>query len=318
MKTKINPSSLLFSLLILTFLIPAAILAQEADPDPCSMCEQKIKGRFWEFSNTGRFYCDSCYVANPHCEQCGEPMAKPVAVGDKKICSACAESLPKCKGCEQIVVGAYYTVKEVEGVYCADCIENKPKCDICGLPTGGRFTELSDGRKSCAVCQETAVKEDDAVREAFETVRGYMDGELDLKMERSVTAKLVDLTEIDVLSQSLQRVEGTRTLGLFMRDGEDFTIYVVYGLPLALTMRILCHEFGHVWQSDNCPDITELTIKEGFAEWVSYKALVKLGNNREADQMRRRPDIYGKGLNLFLQHEQKAGVVGVMSLLRGS
>jgi uncharacterized Zn finger protein (UPF0148 family) len=301
--------------MMLLLLLPA--VAQEADPDPCHMCEQKIKGKFWEFPDAGNFYCDSCYVANPHCAQCGQPMMKSVKIGENEICPACAQSLPKCRGCGLIVVGAYYTLNEVEGVFCADCIENKSKCDICGLPTGGRFTELSDGRKSCSICQETAVTEEAEARSAFETVRDYLAGELSLSMERPVTMELTDLNEIDSLGRELERVEGTRMLGLFKRDGDSFAIYVVYGLPLALTIKILCHEFGHVWQSDNYPDVSQLIHKEGFAEWVSYKALIRLGNNREAEQMRRRPDIYGKGLNLFLQRESAAGVDGVMGLLRG-
>ena len=57
-------------------------------------------------------------------------------------------------------------------------------------------------------------------------------------------------------------------------------------------------------------------IVEGFAEWVAYRVLLALGQQRDAARLTRRDDLYGKGLQYFIALEQRSGQQGVLQRAR--
>ena len=77
--------------------------------------------------------------------------------------------------------------------------------------------------------------------------------------------------------QPLEAVAGKDTLGLY-RPG---VLEVNRGLRRSEAMAVLAHEFGHAWQQHHCPRFDELSLskREGFAEWISLRALDTYGKD---------------------------------------
>ena len=80
--------------------------------------------------------------------------------------------------------------------------------------------------------------------------------------------------------------------------------------------RVTAHELAHAWQSFHAPSTQSLQIVEGFAEWVAYRVLLALGQQRDAARLTRRDDLYGKGLQYFIALEQRSGQQGVLQRAR--
>ena len=101
-------------------------------------------------------------------------------------------------------------------------------------------------------------------------------------------------------------------LGFFQRNGETRAIYIEQLLPRILFQAVAAHELAHAWQSFYAPQTQPLKIVEGFAEWVSYRLLLALGQQREAARLTRRNDLYGEGLHYFIDLEREHGYMGVL------
>lgn len=92
--------------------------------------------------------------------------------------------------------------------------------------------------------------------------------------------------------------------GLFVRRGRKRMVYVEYGLPQILMIQVIAHELAHAWQGENCPLLRDPLFREGFAEWVAYRALLALGAVKKAALMTQRTDLYGQGLQMMLALER--------------
>jgi hypothetical protein len=101
--------------------------------------------------------------------------------------------------------------------------------------------------------------------------------------------------------------EHQHLLGFFQRNGEDRAIYIEQVLPRTLFQAVAAHELAHAWQSFYASQTQPLKIVEGFAEWVSYRILLALGQQREAARLTRRSDLYGEGLHFFMDLERDHG-----------
>jgi len=85
-------------------------------------------------------------------------------------------------------------------------------------------------------------------------------------------------------------------------------IYVLRGNSPDSAFETLAHEYAHVWQAKNCPRKQDLKFKEGFAEWVSYRAMVhKKMYSRAEDKLKEKDPIYGDGLRKMIELERKLG-----------
>ncbi len=106
--------------------------------------------------------------------------------------------------------------------------------------------------------------------------------------------------------------EHQHLLGYFQRIDSDWNIYIELLLPQTLFQAVAAHELAHAWQSTYAPQAQSLKIVEGFAEWVAYRALLALGQQREAARLTRRSDLYGDGLQYFIALECQHGRPAVM------
>ena len=97
-----------------------------------------------------------------------------------------------------------------------------------------------------------------------------------------------------------------------IRIDNDWNIYIELLLPRTLFQAVAAHELAHAWQSTHAAQAQSLKIVEGFAEWVAYRALLALGQQREAARLTRRNDLYGDGLQYFIGLERQHGRGAVM------
>jgi len=206
-------------------------------------------------------------------------------------------------------------------VVCRRCHETAPRCDVCGLPMGANHVHLPDGRQVCLRCHRTAVYNPARAQALFAHVARVVTDQLGLGLNVGTDFALAD-------PQHLRRLAGEadpppnggpdRVVGLFVRKGRKRVMYLLSGLPQIVFIQTVAHEWAHAWQGENCPLLETPWIREGFAEWVAYKALQGLGAVKKAALMERREGLYGEGLRMMLRLEQERGVVGVLDFCRRS
>lgn len=107
-------------------------------------------------------------------------------------------------------------------------------------------------------------------------------------------------------------------VGLFIRQGRRRVMAILAGLPQILFIQTVAHEWAHAWQGENCPLLRDPLIREGFAEWVAYRALKALGAAKKAALMEQRTGLYGDGLRAMLRLEAEQGAAGVFAFCRKS
>ncbi len=72
----------------------------------------------------------------------------------------------------------------------------------------------------------------------------------------------------------------------------------------------LVHEYAHCWHYENQPEFLacNLYFREGFSEWMAYRALYVLGDTKQrARQLDNVLTEYSTGLKRFLALERKLG-----------
>lgn len=131
-------------------------------------------------------------------------------------------------------------------------------------------------------------------------------------VERTKLAALNAQSPVSGNAEAPMGPEYQHLLGFFQRNGEDRAIYIEQVLPCILFQSVAAHELAHAWQSFHAPPTQPLRIVEGFAEWVSYRILLALGQQAEAERLNRRTDLYGEGLHYFLALEREHGRNGVL------
>jgi hypothetical protein len=176
---------------------------------------------------------------------------------------------------------------------CNACVQHKVVCAGCGVPLADGFARLSDGRPICPTCRASAVDDVLAAR------------------------ALYSHDDMQRLQAALARPsEGGRLLGVYVKLGARREIALETGLPRLLMLKVIAHEYGHAWQGENCPFLTDAQLLEGFCEWVAYKVLGAIG---AADvQMRQvvAPGFYGDALRRILDIEMTGGVEAVLRTVR--
>jgi hypothetical protein len=214
------------------------------------------------------------------------------------------------------VTGSYVEINGT-GPYCRTCHETRQHCSVCGVPLDARARHLPDGRAICATCQQTAVLEAGQAKALFDWTVQAIQATLGLSLRVGVRFVVTDRPGLRTQIQKARPdliYEADRLLGVYVREDPHRTIYVENGLPSILLIQVVAHEWAHAWQMENCPTLREVLIVEGFAEWVAYKVLQEMGAVKKMGLMAARPDLYGKGLRLVLDREERKGIAGVLAL----
>ncbi|NOY75795.1 MAG: hypothetical protein GXP32_08395, partial [Kiritimatiellaeota bacterium] len=94
------------------------------------------------------------------------------------------------------------------------------------------------------------------------------------------------------------------------------TIYLLYGLPKSKLIEVAAHEFGHDWMQEHLPGIKDLTVKEGWAEYVASLVNQIYGRSGMNERMRVNKDsVYGGGYRKLRKVSRRGGLKVVVKYL---
>jgi len=111
----------------------------------------------------------------------------------------------------------------------------------------------------------------------------------------------------DIQRQNIAKGGLSMEVAGFYKPYGGEAIWMMAGLPKYRAISTLAHEYTHAWQTDNCP-LQDRMLSEGFATWVEYKVLTKMGYTTAANQLFSGSNAdYSQGLKIFYNIEQKQG-----------
>ncbi len=284
----------------------------------CIHCSDPITDKYYRLDEGD--LCGSCFDELPKCTVCGLPLVSAFRkVQRNRVCLSCHRQLPECNSCDSKIVGSCWQFEDNDGTYCNTCSKGKKKCNVCGLPLDRMSQVLADGRDLCSSCFKGGIFDMAVARGYLTRVKKLLRDELGIRVKTPARLSLVGRDAMgDLVRESphLEKNNRDEYVGLFVRDGDDYHVYVEYGLTKSILIGTLAHEYTHVWQEANCPRDQSLLLREGFAEWVRFKICEKLGFEREIKRLNKRTDIYGKGFRLMRKMEKKRGVKRVFSFVK--
>jgi hypothetical protein len=308
----------------------SSLQASRKRPRFCHLCGEKIRGSYLVYEN-GLTVCERCERDTPHCSQCGIPSKQLTQARGVWICPVCRQRAQVCACCHEVILGQYFIIGDSPLPYCEVCTQTRPRCDICRVPLDEQGRSYA-GREGpiyrCASCLSSAVTTLARAEHLYRETRALLARELGLQVAVLPKLHLVERAMLSELHHqkggpSINRgptsgpdaplgPEHQHLLGYFQRFDNDWNIYIEHLLPQTLFQAVAAHELAHAWQSTYAPQEQSLKVVEGFAEWVAYRALLALGQQREAARLTRRSDLYGDGLQYFIALERQHGRSAVM------
>ena len=285
----------------------------------CAICQNYIMGEYmrYEDKKTGleTTVCQKCGGTAEKCFVCGVPSNNLNDTQGKRVCGACLQRAGKCHGCGNYILKVGYNYDVAEQSYCAECEKTTPKCDVCGLPSGPSPVRLSDCRIICPDCEGTAVKDVATVRALYDAVAAFLVREYGMEIGHVSEISFKELPELAELGKDAPTAEkNVIPLGLFSRKGDKVDIFVQNNLPRNLLTGVIAHEYAHAYMYEKSPEFKDTEITEGFAEWIRYKTLMRLNDEKGAKLITLRKDIYGSGFQKVVDVEKAAGLQGVFDL----
>lgn len=307
----------------------------------CDQCENEIRPGSSYLAVGEKIFCSAeCYEKTlPKCSVCGEPLRNGgFESKGKMFCSEkCYKTTwNKCHLCGKSISSGYHFNDNNEIVFCSSCME-LPKCFNCGHPTDHR--KLLDGRYICTDCDKTSIDDPEAAYELIAEVREVMEKKMKLHTAHKIDYKLVDVVSLKKESET-EYSEGFMEQGLFVNEqriktivrtksilGIEFDknteeetknayrILMLYSLPRDKFIEVAAHELAHDWMQENYPNIADLKISEGWAEFVATQVNNHYGNTHLNTRMKNNPDpVYGEGYRYVAGYAKEHGVSGLYKL----
>ncbi len=282
----------------------------------CSICDKRIKGRYYKLENSDVLYCARCYLNIPKCVVCNKPVPRRQLDPSSGACQDCLKKLPRCETCGKAIVGSFFRYKYSDGVYCPECHSTRNKCYTCGVPVGEHYWRFPDGRTICDDCHDRCIYDDPKIRNIMKEVENLVIRRIGIKAE--IPYKLT-ITQLNSQSSTVAKAAKSgrnktsplfgKELGLFRRLNGESEIFLLYGLPPAMIYETAAHEYAHAWQAENCPQDQSLELREGFAQWVASQILRIKGFEKAFEKMEARSDYpYGTGYRRFKNIHQNLGL----------
>lgn len=255
------------------------------------------------------------------CHHCGKEIYGYYYIGEDKMpyCSEkCLSSTwPECYVCkakikEGIIISSY----KGDIKLCNNC-SKLPKCFCCNSPKNTQI--LSDGRYICKDCLKTSITDIDNAIKIIEDVRQTLKTKLNLYTNHQIDYHLVDrkkLAEIEPsnnlqLELGLFKYEEATTVKTTLKGKkkikediikqQNYNIYILSHLPYDRFQddrfqEVVAHELAHDWMQEYYPNIKDMVILEGFAQYVAYLYDKLAGYEYLANHISNYNDpIYGAG-----------------------
>jgi hypothetical protein len=286
----------------------------------CASCGQKITGRYYTLQN-GTF-CQACYEKTaPRCQYCKKiPQSSYFNSGTGILCEDCFKLHgPRCRICNRLLTGKFREFPYSGKMICLECMKLYPPCKTCSAPVGPHPMEVERAFFLCPECAKIAILTREQalpfLREARKAIKDM------LSLEALVPDGNLILTD----SSTIRHLNEGRSeyipikgvAGLHEYAVGISTIYVLKGLSPGLALETIAHEYTHAWQCRHCIERQDLILREGFAEWVSYKVLLWKKDSLTADMKLREMDpVYGEGLKKTILLERDLGKKGLIEYVK--
>lgn len=194
----------------------------------------------------------------------------------------------------------------------------KHQCDFCAKHFPALdMTVLEDGRERCPNCSLTAIDDKAALKKVLEVAhQWFKDKERFEELSKKIKIEFVS-------SEKISKFRGhnflpspqfdPRTLGLAVRKGKNYSIWIESGQPYHHTLAITVHELTHIWQYGNVnyakmKEDWGLHLIEGHTIWAEIDCLEeKYEENKDESYLefinreKYRTDVYGEGYRLILK-----------------
>jgi hypothetical protein len=281
--------------------------------DKCSLCGKPLVGTYTQYPGLNIKVCPQCEREKPRCDKCGVPSNELIKIGQVSLCPRCVGNTERCHSCGAPLLSDYSFFEGNKSLkYCFECVKRYPRCEDCGAPSGPDGTKLDDGRYLCPDCRKVAYFDAGLIESIRKKVIDYASGNMGITVSHDIKFSLQDR---DFLTKKAKDIHGDLK-GLFYRKGDDYHIYILYGLREKDLIGVIAHEMTHAWQAENSVKDIPLEDQEGFAQWVAYKALIFFGDDEYAKIMTDGDDVYAKGLTKILNIEKLYGSVAVYKFAR--
>ncbi|MDA3886913.1 MAG: protein DA1 [Candidatus Delongbacteria bacterium] len=332
--------SYIYRIIIFTILIFSLTNVFSAEKIFCDQCEKLIKpGSRYVISN-GKIYCsEECFDKTlPKCVVCGESVQNGFKQKGLSYCSkeCLMTTWGKCELCGKKIMNGYHIGSKEGAFFCKDCME-KPKCYLCGHPDNCKT--LSDDRLICSNCEKTAINNPTDSRVIFDEVRMKMKEKMDMTADHDITFKLVNIQELSKESE-LQYTNEYMEQGLFVHEERtktyvktksifgfefgretntevinNYSILMLFSLTKDKFIEVAAHELAHDWMQANYPNIDDLKISEGWAEFVATQVNNHYGNTHLNTRMKNNPcPVYGEGYRYVAGYAKEHGISGLYKL----
>lgn len=291
----------------------------------CNLCGSSLeRQRFIYLRPLGQLtVCKRCELWAPRCVVCGAPLARQGRANSSESgseqCPYCAMGQAVCSSCGQAVGERGYGRTGEYEIFCAACFNQRERCLSCGRPVAGKIWQLAAGRRLCDRCHQSSVVDDREAHVLFDQVIRWVFEDLGLRVFRRPALALVEGSELDKLTAAIPsplRHGQSHLLGVFQRHGRERTIWIQRGLPALAMVKVIAHEYGHGWQAENAPFLSDQELAEGFCEWLSYQIFGLMDSPIEQRRMRAAASFYGDALRRILAVEANEGRAGVIAALR--
>lgn len=311
----------------------------------CSVCGKKIEPGSNYYTYKDKKICSKKCLNKytqkylPKCAKCGKPIIGTYYQKDgRNYCSKeCLSScLPKCVKCGAVCARGVIFLGDKKNFYCPHCASG-PKCFCCSLP--GDCTKLQDGRYICSNCIRDAIFDYNEAKTVYDDVRHKMKRALRLSTSHNIDFRTVGAQE---LKSRTTRYNPGLELGLYIyaatiekkttqkvsltgevresktetrKTREDYSILVLYGISLKKLREVIAHELAHDWMQANYPEISDLKIKEGWAEYIAYRMNKVYRQEEFNPRIEMNPDkVYGDGFRYIRDIAQRRGMSGLRIL----
>ncbi len=167
----------------------------------------------------------------------------------------------------------------------------------------------------CNACKERGIlKREDAER-LLKEVRRIIHRQLGLEIQHEIELVLEEMNSGGQIAAAAAKLKGDEgsplgesELGLFRRRGDEFTIFLLYGVPREMMLETAAHELAHAWQAENCPPTQSEQIREGFAQWVAAQVLKSEQQLKVLAKLEARTDNpYGTGYQMVKRIAERYG-----------
>ncbi len=289
----------------------------------CKLCGKRVQGQHVVDKQNGDVYCNRCYAATPKCKHCRLPSPRG-QVDSEGLCPKCRATLPKCRACGQAIVGDRYSLKFESGEFCTHCVETRPACSACGCPVTDTYWKFPDGRAMCDDCKRRGILKRPQAKQVFDEARALLKKHLGMVIQHDIELVLEEQNKNGKIAASISRRTddngsplSASELGLFRQKGDEFTVFLLYGMPKEMMLETAVHELTHAWQSENCPSGQSLRVREGFAQWTAARILRAKGYQKVLAKLAaRNDDPYGTGYKVMKRLEQRYGKTGLVQKIK--